>query len=191
MPDADGSATDRLRIRVYGVHAFRIRGHSILTIADSSGIMADSYAQLAKRSAIVHHGVCAPTGADRGRPLNLLTSSVSTHDLEDKVLSLAKLLKSSQLCHADHVSDHKASMQMLSARLQKLEEAVGQQTICNSFASGPNAYNIKALAERMELVESRLMEGLSENHDVHAHNAKVGAAAAAATEDRQAVVGYL
>ena len=145
--------------------------------------MADSYAQLAKKSALLalHGG----TGPDRTYPRGSIPnlhqsvrapsdSQFNIHDIEDKVLSLAKLLKSSQLCHDDHAADQTAGMKLLSSRIQKLEEAVGKQAISNSFASGPNAYNIKALAERLVLVEGRLMDGLTENQEVHAHNAKVG-----------------
>lgn len=128
--------------------------------------MADSYAQLSKKSAVLipaqkHQGACQAT------------QSLNTIDMEDKVLSIAKLLKSTQMCHADHVADHKADIQLLSARIHTVEEAVGKQALNNTIASGPNALNIKALAERMALVEGRLMEGLSENQEVHIHNARV------------------
>ena len=130
--------------------------------------MADSYAQLAQSRR-------SNSGVSERLPLHG-QNSLHLHgsDLEEKVLSLAKLLRSTQHCQDDLAADQRSEMQQIMQRLSQLEEAVKRQSGSNNIISAPGAYNIKALAERLALVEQRLAEGLMENHSVHSHNAQVG-----------------
>ncbi len=59
------------------------------------------------------------------------------------------------------------------ARVKQLEEAVQRQAASVAAASAPSSYAIKAVADRLALVEGQLNEGLRENQRVHSHNAEV------------------
>lgn len=130
--------------------------------------MADSYAQLAlsRRS--------NSSISERLPPHGQNSLHLHGSDLEEKVLSLAKLLRSNQLCQDDIAADQRSEVQQIMQRLNQLEEAVRRQSGSNSIISAPGACNIKTLAERLALVEQHLTEGLTENRDVHSHNAQVG-----------------
>ena len=130
--------------------------------------MADSYAQLAMakrappQSYTVHQSL-----PDTAAPVGSIT------ELQDKLLSLAKLLKSTQMCHDDSSADQRQELQVLACRMQQLEEAVQRQAASSSLMAAPGANSIKALAERLVLVERQSAEGFSENREVHSHNAEV------------------
>ena len=127
--------------------------------------MAESYAQLALSRRSTQP---APSTGQ----INLQGNT-----LEDKVLSLAKLLRSTQLCQDDLAADQRSDMQLIMQRVTQLEEAVNRQAGSNSIASAPSTHNLKALVERLALVEKQMTEGLTENHDAHVHNAQVGLSA--------------
>ena len=81
--------------------------------------MADSYAQLAmaKRTPLQPYTVHQSL-PDATAPVSSIT------ELQDKLLSLAKLLKSTQMCHDDSSADQRQELQVLACRMQQLEEAV-------------------------------------------------------------------
>ena len=132
-------------------------------VEQTAGRMAESYAQLAlsRRST-------QPAPPTYGQ------ITLQGNTLEDKVLSLAKLLRSTQLCQDDLAADQRSDMQLIMHRVSQLEEAVQRQAGSNSIASAPSTHNLKALAERLALVEKQMNDGLTENHNAHAHNAQVG-----------------
>ena len=127
--------------------------------------MAESYAQLALLKRSSHPTTSLSQTGHEGL--------IHGTSLEDKVLSLAKLLRSTQMNQDDLAADQRSEMQHVMQRMAQLEEAVRRQSGSSSIASAPSAHNIKALAERLALVEQQLTEGLTENHDVHSHNSKV------------------
>ncbi|GAX72784.1 hypothetical protein CEUSTIGMA_g240.t1 [Chlamydomonas eustigma] len=129
--------------------------------------MTDSYAQLALKNS-----------ANRGNP-HFQTSgkenggSQGIAELEEKVLSLAKLLRSCQMCQEDSAADHRHEVFQLANKVTQIESTMQKLAASAHLGLGPSIHSVRALADRLVLVEQNLMEGFTENQRVHVHNAEV------------------
>ncbi|KAG1679166.1 hypothetical protein FOA52_000522 [Chlamydomonas sp. UWO 241] len=128
----------------------------------------DSYAQLAlaksAHKGVASRAVSSRSGAEPG----------SVAALEDKVLNLAMLLRTAQTCHDDADASHRSHILELSARMKQLEELVQRQLVASApVSAAADAYTVRAVAERLTLLEQHLSEGLSANHSAHTQNSEV------------------
>lgn len=101
--------------------------------------------------------------------------------LESRVLELAKLLKAQQVHteqqEAEHVQREAERTQreaQLVSRVAHLESVLQRQVIAQVDVN-----TVAAVSDRLMLLEHSLHEGLTENVDVHQHNAQVSSLIAA------------